>query len=190
MSYRIFSTNESGFGIECPQCKRVLKVGRENLNGGRDGWEAKTAVVCPCGYASININAAPLVVAKPVESVGPGQAVAFLLFGALAIFVLYQCNKPEDPAKAAARAASDRALLSNNSKYDGSVYWVEKYLKQNLKDPDSYQAIDWSAVQSAAGGRLEVRHKYRAKNSFGGYAIENKVFTFDESGNVYSAVDF
>lgn len=30
-----------------------------------------------------------------------------------------------------------------------------------------------------------VRHKYRAKNSFGGYVIENKVFYLNKKGHVY-----
>lgn len=39
--------------------------------------------------------------------------------------------------------------------------------QQNLKNPDSYQGIDWSPVESL-GNNYAVRHKYRAKNSFGG----------------------
>lgn len=62
-----------------------------------------------------------------------------------------------------------------NSEWDGSVYPVKLYLKKNLKDPDSYEAIEWSKVQKTNEGYM-VRHKYRAKNSFGGYVIENKVF--------------
>jgi len=34
-----------------------------------------------------------------------------------------------------------------------------------------------------------VRHKYRAKNSFGGYVIENKIFYLDEQGNVVGEKD-
>lgn len=33
-----------------------------------------------------------------------------------------------------------------NSEYDGSVYQVEHALKETLKDPDSYQSMDWSPV--------------------------------------------
>lgn len=71
-----------------------------------------------------------------------------------------------------------------NSEWDGSVYPVKLYLKKNLKDPDSYEAIEWSKVQKTNEGYM-VRHKYRAKNSFGGYVIENKVFYLNKKGHVY-----
>ncbi len=75
-----------------------------------------------------------------------------------------------------------------NSAWDGSVRQVKKYLEQNLKDPDSYQSIEWSKVAKTDGGGFMVRHKYRAKNGFGGYAIEEQIFVLDAQGNVTSAV--
>lgn len=71
-----------------------------------------------------------------------------------------------------------------NSEWDGSVYPVVLYLKKNLKDPDSYEAIEWSKVQKTDDGYI-VRHKYRAKNSFGGYVIQNNIFYLNEKGHVY-----
>lgn len=80
-----------------------------------------------------------------------------------------------------------------NSVYDGSVYQVENYLKREyLKDPQSYDGIDWSTVQKEDNNSLykySVRHKYRAKNSFGGYVIEEKIFYLDKSGNVIKQID-
>lgn len=74
-----------------------------------------------------------------------------------------------------------------NSSWNGSVYQVEGYLKNSLKDPDSYEGIEWSKVANNRDGTYKVRHKYRAKNSFGGYVIENKVFILDKEKviNVY-----
>ena len=62
-----------------------------------------------------------------------------------------------------------------NSSWDSSVYQVKYYLKTNLKDPKSVEYIDWSPV-IREGSYYMVRCKYRAKNSFGGYVIENKIF--------------
>jgi hypothetical protein len=60
----------------------------------------------------------------------------------------------------AARARNRRAAQNAS---DGSVYWVELYLKQHyLKDPDSYQAIEWDRVQKTADGKFQVRHRFRA----------------------------
>lgn len=72
-----------------------------------------------------------------------------------------------------------------NSAWDGSVSQVKKYLKSNLKDPDSYESIEWGNVVETDNGYM-VRHKYRAKNSFGGYMVENNVFYLDFQGNVIS----
>ncbi len=70
-----------------------------------------------------------------------------------------------------------------NSPWDNSVRQVVNYLKHTLRDPDSYQSIEWSAVLKEPEGH-GVRHKYRAKNGFGGYVINNEIFIMDVHGNV------
>lgn len=80
-----------------------------------------------------------------------------------------------------------------NSPYDSSVFQVEEYLKnQFLKDPDSYQSIEWSNVQiySDSAYKYMVRHKFRAKNSFGGYVVANKLFYLDKDGNVVDVKEY
>ena len=79
-----------------------------------------------------------------------------------------------------------------NSYLDASVSQVERYLKANLSDPDSYESMEWSAVNEMSGNgdyRYWVRHKYRAKNGYGGYVIENKIFYLDSNGNVNGEKD-
>lgn len=76
-----------------------------------------------------------------------------------------------------------------NSSWDGSVSQVKKYLKSTLKDPDSYKSVEWGNVVKTNNGYM-VRHKYKAKNSFGGYVMENNVFYLDFSGNVTSVAPF
>jgi hypothetical protein len=75
----------------------------------------------------------------------------------------------------------------SNSGWDGSVYQVKRYLKNNLKDPDSYQSIEWGPVSKKDGGYM-VRHKYRAKNSFGGYDVQDQIFMLDSEGNVTETI--
>ena len=91
-------------------------------------------------------------------------------------------------------AGSDNTEIVSNSAYDGSVYQVERYLKtEYLKDPDSYESIEWSKVQKDNSNSLYkyyVRHKYRAKNGFGGYVVEQKIFYLDQSGNVVNVKDY
>jgi hypothetical protein len=76
-----------------------------------------------------------------------------------------------------------------NSSFDASVEQVERYLKNHLKDPRSYQAIEWSSVTKRDDGSYYVRHKYRAKNSFGGYVVNEQLFYLDAKGNVTSVKD-
>lgn len=79
-----------------------------------------------------------------------------------------------------------------NSNFDGSVSQVKRYLTSNLKDPDSYDGIEWSKVQitqSDPSYKYFVRHKYRAKNSFGGYVITNKIFYLDRNGSIVDVKD-
>ncbi len=73
-----------------------------------------------------------------------------------------------------------------NSAWDASVRQVKSYLSKNLKDPDSVQYIEWSKVIELTDGGFAVRCKYRAKNSFGGYVVEEYVYYLDRDGNVVS----
>lgn len=93
------------------------------------------------------------------------------------IFTLYIIGANTDP--------NSISTPIENSEWDGSVAQVKQYLKRNLKDPDSYEGIEWSKV-TKVGNQYKVRHKYRAKNSFGGYVIEEFIFTLNEDGNVIS----
>lgn len=78
--------------------------------------------------------------------------------------------------------------IVSNSGWDGSVYQVEHWLKQSLKDPESFQAIEWGAVTKTESGFM-VRCKYRAKNSFGGSIVSSQMFILDATGKVTSVVD-
>lgn len=75
-----------------------------------------------------------------------------------------------------------------NNKWNGGVKQVENYLERTLCDPDSYESIEWSEVKEKADGYY-VRHKYRAKNGFGGYVVANQLFHLDFSGNVVDVKD-
>lgn len=87
-------------------------------------------------------------------------------------------------------SSSKTSEIVVNSEWDASVYQVKNYLKENLKDPDSYQSIEWSKVVKNSDGTFVVRHKFRAKNGFGGYGIENKIFKLNSSGIVISVLDY
>lgn len=69
---------------------------------------------------------------------------------------------------------------------------VRFYLKYRyLKDPDSYREMSWGpfGIYSSRNNTYFALHKYRAKNSYGGYVIEEKLFVLDSKGNVIKIAD-
>lgn len=118
--------------------------------------------------------------------------IFLLIFLAWAIvYNVYIALFPQKKEENKASAAPEVELKEKerdpvfNSAYDNSVYQVERYLKQTLRDPDSYQGIQWSSVmRDTTLNVFFVSHKYRAKNGFGGYNVESHVFVMDLLGNV------
>ncbi len=92
-------------------------------------------------------------------------------------------SAPEAPSK------EPPPEVVTNSPWDGSVYEVKSWLKKNVKDPDSLEFIEWSPVSKTKDGGFTVRAKFRAKNSFGGYVIENKLFFLDSTGSLTNSID-
>lgn len=80
------------------------------------------------------------------------------------------------------------SVIVKNNKWNGGVKQVEDYLERTLRAPDSYESIEWSEVKQKDDG-FYVRHKYRAKNGFGGYVVTNQLFHLDFSGNVVDVKD-
>jgi len=71
-----------------------------------------------------------------------------------------------------------------NSQWDGSVDVAERYLKRNLlKDPSSYESINWSQVSKNPDGSYQVSNTFRARNSFGGMGIQTITFIINSSGD-------
>jgi hypothetical protein len=109
-------------------------------------------------------------IARAAAGTGAGETVS----------VGHDSGEPSSPS---------RGDVVKNSAWNGSVRQVERYLKREiLKDPDSYQSIEWSQVQKMENGGYMVRHTFRAKNSFGGYAVSTYGFILDSEGNVVSAI--
>ena len=86
--------------------------------------------------------------------------------------------------------SSSKQGAVENSGWDDSVSQVKDWVTANVKDPDSLQFIEWSPVIQQGNGELMVRVKYRAKNSFGGYVVEHKLFFLSSSGRILRSKDF
>lgn len=111
------------------------------------------------------------------------------LWTAVAFVVLVNYVWPSGKSTPARSTPAPVQAVVSNSGWDGSVRQVKDYLRATLKDPDSLDVMEWSNVIGNDKGGFMVRVKYRAKNSFGGYVIEHKLFTLDAQGKVTGAVN-
>ena len=117
------------------------------------------------------------------EGYSAGEWAIALVFGALLLWGFKSCSGRDEPAK---QPPLPRAAVSNSS-WDGSVKQVKDYILRSAKDPSSVEFIEWSPVQRGTDGTFFVRVKYRAKNSFGGYVVENFIFRLTAEGKVITA---
>ena len=70
---------------------------------------------------------------------------------------------------------------------DDARYYAERWLKPQLKDPKSYQRIEWKAERARDDYNSWIVYiKFRAKNSFGAYVVQEClcVVTYGYGGNV------
>lgn len=123
---------------------------------------------------------------NPVPQYGPGSyAVAAIT---LIFFIGFMSWIFTNRAPKATLPVTPAEIVSN-SPWDGSVHQVVSWLQANLKDPKSLDVIEWSRIIKPDSGGFMVRCKYRAKNSFGGYIVEEKLFFLDATGKVTAAVN-
>jgi uncharacterized membrane protein YvbJ len=118
------------------------------------------------------------------EVSGPIIAIAMVLITIICI-VVYKVKKNSDEVA----ANSPKKDIVYNDDYDASVRQIKEYLNATLRDPSSVEYVNWSKVKHE-GSDYYVRCKFRAKNGFNGYNIENKVFFIDSTGKVFYTTDF
>ena len=100
---------------------------------------------------------------------GKGCLTVIVLLFILFIFNLFSSKKDNSSVPSPQVSTEDR-------EWAGVVLKVKTWLNANLKDPGSLEFIDFSPLAKTEVGTTMIRVKYRAKNSFGGYEVENKVF--------------
>ncbi|EAU53567.1 hypothetical protein [Mariprofundus ferrooxydans] len=119
-----------------------------------------------------------------VSRFGGGFLFIAVILGVVGLFVAPSVKKT-----ASSKANSVKHAVVYNSSWDGSVSQIEDYLQRNLNDPSSLQIVEWSKVIKG-GEYFMVRVKYRAKNAFGAYIIQNQIFSLDKTGKVVLVSDY
>jgi type II secretory pathway pseudopilin PulG len=104
----------------------------------------------------------------------------------------YEVAKREREAENARREAIEIAARGAKpipSEWDGITPEVNSYLQRNLKDYDSMKIVECSPVVTWGTDAWAQRVKYRARNSFGAYVLDNKVFVI-KNGYVIDYMDY
>lgn len=133
---------------------------------------------------------------RKISDCSPGEKIMAAFFGLLVIFGLIVNagiieTTPSSSLPAAAK--TERAIVFNNP-WNGSVSQVVQYLQKALNDPGSLEVIEWSKVTKITDKKGQpflfmVRCKYRAKNYYGGYVVQDKLFEIDRKGNITKEID-
>ena len=164
--------------VRCRHCRR--KLGIENL-------KTEAYYVCPkCGCSTPN----PMY--KPVKQDNKHSSwkSVFVIIGFVLLIGITIKNCDSDLFETSKENRIDNPV--NNTYLDKSTakVGVKQYLKYNyLKDPDSYEGINWAfGIYDCENNIYFVLHKFRAKNSFGGYVVDQKEFLLDSEGNVIDVI--
>ena len=103
------------------------------------------------------------------------------IIGAVVIGLLFMgyLNSDDDSG------TNSKRELGSYTKGGIEYYITHKY----LRDPDSYEGLEWTNFIVNQDGPSQVTHTFRAKNGFGGMNVETHTFTVDKDGWKVIAVD-
>jgi hypothetical protein len=89
-------------------------------------------------------------------------------------------SEKQKAADAAANAENDRKGFNCLSSWDGSNASLVKQIKEQLRDPDSFEH-DETRITPENNGKHTVFMKYRARNGFGGMNVARAVAEVDHN---------
>lgn len=129
---------------------------------------------------------------KPPQNYGSkiGWVLIFFLYSIILMLVLASLLGTNNSSNSTDKQKTSLPYELQNSSWDASVPAVMRWFQANLKDPESFKAIEWSPTKKVNDNSYFVRCKYRAKNSFGGYVVENRVFFMNAKGEIILIQDY
>ena len=167
--------------IDCPNCGTVFRISHAKL-AAAIRQQAKT--ISPQQVKSFQPYKPSREFLQVMGCLSVPIAVIVGLTVAGLIFRAFSANGPKESRQSGANA------IVYNSYLDGSVYQVESWLRQNLKDPESLEVIEWFKVVERKDGSFSVVVEYRARNGFGGFNVEKMKFYLDSKGNITDQSDY
>lgn len=90
-------------------------------------------------------------------------------------------QRQEEAARIAEAAENRRKGFHCLNSWNGSHRGVVNWLKDNLRDPDSYEHIETRITPVNTAGEHTLIMQYRARNGFGGMTVETLTATVQNS---------
>ena len=113
--------------------------------------------------------------------------IAYLFFTAIIFFIISIVAAILAPKSQAdiQKEKSDSTAKAKEELLFKMYFFSEKIIKGNLKDPDSYQEIEHKSNFTKQSKEdktyIQVKIKYRARNSFGGMVVKDRYFNYDKN---------
>ena len=113
--------------------------------------------------------------------------IAYLFFTAIIFFIISIVAAILAPKSQAdiQKEKSDSTAKAKEELLFKMYFFSEKIIKGNLKDPDSYQEIEhqsnFTKQSKDEKTYIQVKIKYRARNSFGGMVVKDRYFNYDKN---------
>lgn len=118
---------------------------------------------------------------KPAKSNPLATAITACVIIAVIWIGCDQCGNSEPPKELTRKERIEKLF----SDWDGSQPEVVKWIKQHIKDPDSYNHIETKFIDK--NDRVGVITTFTATNSFGGRVTTRCLAQIDTLGNLISA---
>lgn len=113
--------------------------------------------------------------------------IAYLFFTAIIFFIISIVAAILSPKSQAdiQKEKSDSTAKAKEELLFKMYFFSEKIIKGNLKDPDSYQEIEHKSNFTKQSKEdktyIQVKIKYRARNSLGGMVVKDRYFNYDKN---------
>ena len=103
-----------------------------------------------------------------------------IFFGSIGFLIFAIYHAPKDDNNGGDKETNENSWYSSNDRN----YDCEYELKQKLGDPNSYSRSGGFNSINDLGNEKQIVWKYRAKNAYGGYILNNGVCTIYKDGEV------
>lgn len=150
--------------VECKECSHQVSA---------------KAKACPsCGVKKPGERPA-----TPGETLG-GVVILAVIVGAIYLFWPSESDTERtarEAREAAEQVERERKGFHCLSSWDGSHHEVTRLVKDNLKDPSSFEHVETRITPVNDSGEHALMMQYRANNSFGGKVVGNARATIKNS---------